>query len=430
MKTITAKFIFAYAVFLFAILATSSCNLPQKSAATPNLAIIVAQTQTALAVNQFLTATAPASNISPSSALLTPSSQGFLTTTAEVTSSSIPIDTASPTNTAPRAQSNCTNAAKFVGETIPDDSEFASGQEFIKTWTLRNNGTCTWTADYALVYVKGDQMNGTSPSPIGKSVSPGEIIQIYLPQKAPQEGGRFQGYWKLRSNTGQEFGLGQGADVAFWVKIKVIPSSNGGTVSAPFGGPQNLGAPSWTVTFDQKSSPWYLGEGSGIDYRIEDGMLQITADKPTGDQWRVAQPGFLDDFYLQAKFKFGPVCSGTDGYGLIVRAPDKPNGVINSGYIFSLSCDGRYRIYRMDDGNYNGIQNWTISPAILSGANQTNILGISAKGADFQLYVNGILITQINDSTYSGGLYGLMVRSESTNDLQVYVDDVAGWDLK
>ena len=84
----------------------------------------------------------------------------------------------------------------------------------------------------------------------------------------------------------------------------------------------------------------------------------------------------------------------------------------------------------MDDGNYNGIQNWTISPAILSGANQTNILGISAKGADFQLYVNGILITQINDSTYSGGLYGLMVRSESTNDLQVYVDDVAGWDLK
>jgi Ig-like domain from next to BRCA1 gene len=428
MKTSLSKFIFPF-IILF-ILATSSCNLPQKSVTTPDLAYIEAQTQTAIAVNQFLTATPPNTNILPTGSPTASSSQTVSKPPAGTPLPSPSISIPSPTLESTKAPSNCTNAAKFETETIPDNSVFSTGQEFIKTWTLRNNGTCTWTPNYSLVYEKGDQMNGTSPSPIGKTVPPGQTIQIYLPQKAPQSPGNYQGFWKLRAESGQVFGLGQNTDVAFWVKIVVIPGSNNSTTNAPFGGPQNLGAPTWTETFDQHSSPWYLGTDSGVDYDIKDGRLVITAIEPTGDQWRVAQPGFLADFYLQAKFQLGPTCTGTDGYGLIVRAPDKPNGSINSGYIFSLSCDGKYRIYRMDNGNYHGIQNWTFSPAIKSGSNQINVLGVYAEGTRFQLYINGIQITEIEDSTYSNGLFGLVIRSEATNNLQVFVDDVAAWVLK
>jgi hypothetical protein len=257
-------------------------------------------------------------------------------------------------------------------------------------------------------------------------VPPGGTIQIFLPQTAPQSSGTYQGFWMLRAPSGQPFGLGSKANTAFWVKINVagLPGDN-----SPFTGANSLGAPSWVETFDGHSSPWYLGTDSGIDYDLKNGRLVITTSKPTGDQWRVAQPGYLSDFFLQGDFTSGAVCSGKDGYGLLVRAPQKANGVINSGYVFSFSCDGKYRVYRMDNGNYTGIQNWTKSATIARGPNQKNLMGVYAKGDKLQLYANGMLIYEFSDSAYPGGLFGLMIRSEATNNYQVLVDQVSAWVL-
>jgi hypothetical protein len=409
------------------LLSLSSCNLPQRASPTSEIARIVSSTQTALSVSQYLTATNLPLAIPPTSTL-PPAGQTPLPTQSaapsQLTSGPPPTNGIPPT-----AQPGCKNAAKFEGETIPDGSIYFPGQDFMKTWTLRNVGTCTWNSEYALVFVRGEQMGGTSPSPIGQTVPPGGTIQIYLPQKAPNETGERQGYWMLRSPAGQDFGLGANAEVAFWVKIVVVPTTSG-TGEAPFGGPQNLGAPVRVIDFESGSSPWYLGTDDGIDYDIEDGELLITTDEPTGDRWRVAQPGWVDDFYMQGTFKTGEVCAGKDGYGLLVRAPEKPNGVIDSGYAFSFSCDGKYRVYRLDNGNFSGIQNWAASSAIHAGPKQTNIMGVYASGLNFQLYANGILIYQFSDSGYSDGLFGLLIRSESSQPFQIAVDEVAIWDLK
>ncbi len=324
------------------------------------------------------------------------------------------------------SQSNCTNSIKFINETILDGTIFAPGQEFIKTWTLRNVGTCVWGSDYELVHFQGEKMNGTSPSPIGQTVVPGASIQLYLPQTAPPTPGIYQGFWKLRSSTGEEFGLGQNSETAFWVKIQVeagIPNPETGSI------PSSLGKADWSISFENKSTPWYLGPDSDVVYQISDGMLVMRTLKPTADQWRVAGSINLKDFYLQAVFKTSPICSEKDGYGLLVRAPDKPNGNINSGLVFTFSCDGQYRIYRMDNGVYTGIHNWTSSSAIKPGGEQFNTMWISAKGADFQLFANNTLIFQFSDQTYQDGLFGLVVRSVSGDTFQVLVDEVAYWDI-
>jgi hypothetical protein len=424
-ERISKRTLFAVSLLLLAL---TGCNLPQQATPTSELAGVVASTQTAISVSQFLTATSlPA--VLPATSTLAETQQ--MPSTAE-TEAPIQLTALGPPTSSvvqPTAQPNCTHAAKFQGETIPDGSAFTTGQEFMKTWTLRNVGTCTWSPETALVYVRGDQMNGTSPSPIGQSVPPNSTIQIFLPQKAPAAAGQYQGYWKLRSPSGQEFGLGANADVAFWVKIQAVPGSGSPTTGAPFGGPQNLGAPSRVIGFDDGKSPWYLGSDEDMDYDIKNNALLITAGKPTGDRWRVAQPGILDDFFVQASFKTGPVCSGKDGYGLLLRAPDKPSGIINSGYVFSFACDGRYRVYRIDNGSFNGLQNWTPSPALIAGANQTNMMGVYANGDEFQIFANGILIFQFRDSVYTSGLFGLMIRSEATNNFQVAVDDVSIWNI-
>jgi hypothetical protein len=213
------------------------------------------------------------------------------------------------------------------------------------------------------------------------------------------------------------------------VKIQVIPgtaNNSGGAITSP----QNLGAPSWSESFDDKHSPWYLGADADISFDIANGVLIMTAFEPVGDQWRVAASSYLDNFYLQANFKTGTTCAGKDGYGLLVRAPDKPSGNINTGYVFSFSCDGKYRAYRMDNGNFNGIVNWTANPAIKAGPNQANSMGVYAKDGKFQLYANGALLTEFIDDAYPGGLFGLVIRSEMTKNFQTLVDNVAFWLIK
>ena len=394
--------------------ATLSCNL-QSAAPTQDLAAIVAQTQTAIALNQLLTAT--------SAALQAPPAQTPSPSPTNTSGSAKPIPTTSiPTQT---LSISCTNKAKFEGETIPDNTVFPPGEEFIKTWTFQNAGTCTWSPDYGLVFVKGEQMDGTSPSPIGETVQPNGTIQIFLPQTAPQDPGLHEGYWKLTSPAGQEFGLGQDADVAFWVKILVEPGASSETT----GGVQNLGAPNYIDSFNGPSSSFDLGSDSKISFTLQDGNLVMTGIVPDGDLWRVSS-AYLDDFYLEARFKTGPACSGRDSYGLIVRAPSQPDSIIDSGYVFSFSCEGRYRIYRMDNGAFAGLVNWTVNSAIKPGPNQDNDMLIKAKGSQMQLYANNNLIYEFSDDMYSGGLYGLMIRSDTTANFKVFVKQVAYWYVK
>jgi hypothetical protein len=406
-------------MLLVAILA---CYLPQTSP-TNDLASVVAQTQTAFAVSQLVTPTTSVPQVLAQVTGSTPLSPIIVTTAPAINSTVPPI-----INTAP-ATLECTDMAKFEGEAIPDDTVFAPGQEFIKIWTLRNVGTCIWNPEYALVTVKGESMGGTSPSPIGKTVQPNNTIQIYLPQKAPDSPGEHQGSWMLRSPSGRLFGLGSKADVAFWVKIQVVPgttNNSGGGIT----GPQNLGAPAWTESFNDKRSPWYLGADTDISFDIDNGSLVMTAFQPIGDQWRVAESSYLDNFYIQANFRTGPACAGKDGYGLILRAPEKSSGNINSGYIFSFSCEGKYRIYRMDNGNFSSIVNWTSSPTIKPGLNQANSMGVYAKSDKLQLYANGTLVSEFVDGTYPGGLFGLVVRSDLTSNFQAFVDEVAYWIIR
>jgi hypothetical protein len=416
------------AIIILLLATILACNTPQASS-TSNLASVVAQTQTAIAVSLLAAQSTPVPQGSEPAIIQSP-----LPATGSTPNNPVIVTTAPPINTPVQPVINtapatleCTDMAKFEGEAIPDNAAFAPGQEFIKIWTLRNIGTCTWNPEYALVSVKGESMGGTTPSPIGQTVKPGNTIQIYLPQKAPDNPGEHQGSWMLRSPSGRQFGLGSKADVAFWVKIQVVPGTPNNNSGGSITGPQNLGAPSWSESFDSKRNPWYLGADSDISFDIDNGSLVMTAFQPIGDQWRVAASSYLDNFYLQANFRTGTACVGRDGYGLLVRAPDKPSGNIDSGLVFSFSCEGKYRIYRMDNGNYSGIVNWTASPAIKAGPNQANSMGIYAKGDKLQLYANGALVSEFIDATYPGGLFGLVIRSDMTSNFQAFVDEVAYW---
>ena len=120
-----------------------------------------------------------------------------------------PPDSQSPTST-PRP---C-NKPNFQNETIPDDTEFEPGESFTKTWTIRNDGTCSWTPEYRLVFKGGDQMNGPSTKAFTETINPGETVTLEVDLIAPASNGSYTGTWKIRANDGEEFGN-------YWATINV-----------------------------------------------------------------------------------------------------------------------------------------------------------------------------------------------------------------
>jgi chitodextrinase len=396
----------------------AACNFPGAAPAsdTPDLQALVAATQTALAAVGTET---PTNGSVPAETTPAPGSEQASLTPVPSDTPLPPTATQTSVPATETQQPDCTDAARFESETIPDMSPFQPGETFTKIWRLRNVGTCPWNNGYRVVFFEGDQMGGAEEAYLTANVRPDELVEIRAELTAPAQPGNYRGSWKLRNSAGQEFGLGSSATAPFWVEIAV--TSAGESI--------DLGTPDWLDSFDANLNRWYLGQDSDFQFQILDGALVMTAFSPGGDQWRVAELPPLDDFYLETRFTTGESCSGKDSYGLLLRAPDSPSNIIDTGYVFGFACDGNYRYYRMDGGTYVGLQNWTQSAELKAGPEQTNTIGIRAEGETFTIYINGTSITEFNDGSYSQGSFGLMIRSNETEDLQVLVEEMAYWNL-
>jgi uncharacterized protein YkwD len=105
--------------------------------------------------------------------------------------------------------------------TVPDGTVFRQGDDFVKTWKFRNEGTCTWTEDYAAVFAYGDLLASSEVSPLPEPVAPGEVIDVSVPMVAPGEGGDHIGNWEFQNTGGERFGVGITGNDYFWVHILV-----------------------------------------------------------------------------------------------------------------------------------------------------------------------------------------------------------------
>ena len=47
-----------------------------------------------------------------------------------------------------------------VDVNVPDNTTMSPGQDFIKTWKIKNIGTCTWGEGYKLIFSYGEKMDG------------------------------------------------------------------------------------------------------------------------------------------------------------------------------------------------------------------------------------------------------------------------------
>jgi hypothetical protein len=132
--------------------------------------------------------------------------------------------TAGPSATISPTAPDCTNLAQFVSGTVPDRTVMLPGAAFLKTWTLKNIGTCQWGRGYALVFDRGDRMDGPETIPLTASVPPGAVYNFAVNLTAPATEGEFQGYWLLQTPQGLRFGVEPGGNQPLGVVIVVSKS--------------------------------------------------------------------------------------------------------------------------------------------------------------------------------------------------------------
>jgi hypothetical protein len=179
----------------FALLITACGGAPAQPTATP---VDVDAIRTGVAATVLAESAGTATEIA---AAITATPE--FTATATITPTLGIIDT--PTITMTPTETMCDDMIFVSDVTVPDNSAMSPGQEFVKTWKVKNIGACSWKTNYVIVYGWGDQMEGQTTA-ITAEVLPNAEGEVSITLKAPTPLGTYKGYWRLANNNGFTFG--------------------------------------------------------------------------------------------------------------------------------------------------------------------------------------------------------------------------------
>ncbi len=209
------------------VLGLTACNLGKP----PVGASGEIQQQTIVAATVMALQTAMAANVA------TPEAPQIQTNTPEVLPPTVTVTQTATVYIPPPTITNTPlptyRASNVVDVNYPDGTVVQPGVTFTKTWRITNSGSGTWNANFKLIFVSGDAMGAPASKAIGKSVAPGESIDLSVTMTAPATAKTYQGKWMLQTDGGTNFGIGANGDGSFWVKVvvNVAFAVTGATVS-------------------------------------------------------------------------------------------------------------------------------------------------------------------------------------------------------
>jgi hypothetical protein len=178
----------------------AACIPATPSVPTPNIALInTAAAQTVMA-NFTLTAK---SAVTPASTP-TPLDIPTITPTLKITLTLAPTQIGNPGATQIVLCDEYSWDDTTVDVNVQDNTQMTAGQSFVKTWKIKNSGTCTWGTGYIIIFSSGAQMSG-QPQPLPLPVAPGQEIEISVNFIAPTKLGSYSSAWTLENASGRPF---------------------------------------------------------------------------------------------------------------------------------------------------------------------------------------------------------------------------------
>lgn len=238
-----------------------------------------------------------------------------------------------PVSATPTVEGCAFDASYMADVTIPDDTVFAPNAAFVKTWRIKNSGTCEWVPGMKLIYLSGDPLGGPASVdvPIVALSSPVDVSVDFVAPTAP---GTYRSNWRMQNPDGTQFGS------TLYVQI-IVPE------------------PAAAIATDTPPAPaaeWKVyrsgDKGAGVyalQYLLRAEGYALTADGVFGPNTQTAVKGFQAAKGLTADGSVGaqtwtalaqnhPVQTGSQGED--VRALQY---LLNHGYSYTdVAVDGKF----------------------------------------------------------------------------------------
>ncbi len=173
----------------------------------------------------------------------------------------------------------------------------------------------------------------------------------------------------------------------------------------------------WSDDFSDPAGGWQAESDASAEVGCYEGVMRLLVKVPNRLAWASAGREFSDfRLAVEATQVAGP---DDNEYGVLVRMRDADHF-----YRFSISGDGYYLVSKYDGGAWEVLNgDWTSSDAIHLGA-VTNLLEIVCRGVTMTFLVNGVTLTQVEDSSYSRGDIGLYAGSFFEPGVEIHFDNL------
>lgn len=282
--------LFSIILLTLVISACGPIGSPNTVATFNPMVTAAAQTMEALltqAANQGSAASA-----TPGGVLTLPTSTLGASPTTFTIATNTPAATATPT-----VVTHCDWVSFVADVSFADGTIVNPSTAFVKTWRLKNIGTCTWTTAYKLVFVSGSQMGGAAAIALPASVAPGQTIDLSVSLTSPAAEGIYTGYWMLRNAGGVNFGFGPAATTAFWVSIKV---ANPAIVAIVYDFAANYCSAAWTSGAGALPCPGSSADTNGFVIKLASPHLETNV--VATDAGLLTHPQEVNDGYISGIF--------------------------------------------------------------------------------------------------------------------------------
>lgn len=192
-----------FSTILLAAILIAACG-PSATPSEPTPDVVAVRTSAASTVVSQFTLTAAA---------FTPTSAPVVETdTPEATATETSPPVAEVTNAEGTTVALCDKYAwdpATVDINVPDNTVMSPGQQFIKTWKIKNIGTCTWGEGYELVFSYSslpddDALEGVA-QPLGAAIASQQEVEVSVQFTAPDLPGTYFSVWTMENPAGIAF---------------------------------------------------------------------------------------------------------------------------------------------------------------------------------------------------------------------------------
>jgi hypothetical protein len=173
--------------------------------------------------------------------------------------------------------------------------------------------------------------------------------------------------------------------------------------------------------FADNRNNWYIGEASnGRAWRsIRDGVYVMQLSQE-GIRWW--ETWYTQEWNFIAQVDVAALTEGSGG-GIIFGYQD-----YNNYYSAEVSADGDYRVLQKFNNEWTRLAGWRHDAAINRGI-ETNTVTVVRQGSMIQLYVNDVLVEELEHNTHRSGEVGIMANSGRSSNAEVLLDNFYLWRL-